>query len=195
MRATDTLAGSALILAKKARELKLNGYHQVALAGQSFGGFLSLMAADASDDVDAVIVTAPAAFGDYSSFYNSWRANATRLYPLLEKVRRAHVMMFYFHGDDFDPGGRGEHSRDILATRRLDYAIVDQPPYLTGHWAASTPLFARLYSACILAFLANHLERNASCDAGADDALWAGTSVKHQVAAAAPSALMQAPAP
>jgi dienelactone hydrolase len=153
MRAGDTLSASADSLVGEAHRLKQKGYRRIALAGQSFGGFLSLMAADASDDVDAVITTAPAAFGDYVNSQSSWRANATKLYPLLKQVRRARVMMFYFHGDDFDPGGRGERSRDILDERQLGYVVIDQPPALTGHWAAGTPLFAERYGGCILAFL------------------------------------------
>src|SRR5204863_7582633 len=111
--------------------------------------FLSLMAADASSDVDGVIATAPAAYGSFDDFYDSYRLNATKLYPLLEQVKRARVMVFYFHGDDFDPGGRGERSRDILQAKGVGYSIVDQPAYLSGHWASSTGLFLRLYGNCI----------------------------------------------
>jgi pimeloyl-ACP methyl ester carboxylesterase len=75
LRDSDTLNNSAHGLVDEVHRLKQEGYRQVALAGQSFGGFLALMAADATDEVDAVVVTAPAA---------------------------------YFHGDDFEPGGRGE---------------------------------------------------------------------------------------
>jgi hypothetical protein len=113
------------------------------------------MAADSSTDVDAVVATAPAAYGSFDDFYDSWRLNATRLYPLLEQVKRARVMMFYFHGDDFDPGGRGERSRAILSQRGLGYAIVDQPAYLSGHWASSTGLFLRRYGSCIRDFANN----------------------------------------
>ena len=149
----DTLGASSRLLAGYASALKHKGYKQVVLAGQSFGAFLALMAADASNDVDAVIATAPAAFGDFEDFYGSWRLNATRLYPLLERVRRARVMVFYFHGDDFDPGGRGERSRKILSRRGLGFAVVDQPAYLTTHWAASTGLFLRRFGSCIREFV------------------------------------------
>jgi dienelactone hydrolase len=172
MRADDTLPRSAGALVDLARQLKAQGYRQVALAGQSFGGFLALMAADASDDVDAVIATAPAAYGSFSDFYDSWRSNATRLYPLLERVRHAKVMVFYFHGDDFEPGGRGERSREILTEHHVDHVVVDQPPQLTTHWAATTALFSRRFGACIAGFLeAPHLGIDARCD---NDRLWAG---------------------
>ena len=71
-------------------------------------------------------------------FYDSWRDNATKLYPLYEEVRHARVMAFYFHGDDFDPGGRGDRTRTILTERQLPFVVVDQPPHLTSHWAAMT---------------------------------------------------------
>ncbi|MGE5272098.1 MAG: alpha/beta hydrolase [Thiohalocapsa sp.] len=148
----DTLNASTKRLVAYAAQLKRQGYKQVVLAGQSFGGFLSLMAADASSDVDAVIATAPAAYGSFDDFYDSWRLNATKLYPLLEQVKRARVMVFYFHGDDFDPGGRGEASRRILAERGVGYAVVDQPANLTTHWAASSGLFQRLFGSCIRNF-------------------------------------------
>jgi hypothetical protein len=134
-------------------ELKSKGYHRIVLAGQSFGAFLALMAADASEDVDAVVATSPAAFGSFDEFYDSWRMNATRLYPLLERIKRARVMLFFFHGDDFDPGGRGERSRAVLSERKLSFTIVDQPAFLTGHWASSSGLFLRRFGSCILDFV------------------------------------------
>ena len=148
----DSLGDSTKRLLDHVAELKQRGYKRVILAGQSFGAFLSLMAADATPDVDGVIATAPAAFGSFDDFYDSWRLNASRLYPLLQQVKKARVMVFYFHGDDFDPGGRGDRSRAILAGRGLGYAVVDQPSYLTGHWASSTGLFLRRFGSCIRDF-------------------------------------------
>ena len=151
----DTLTDSTKRLVEYTAQLKRSGYKQVMLAGQSFGGFLSLMAADASHEVDAVIATAPAAYGSFDDFYDSWRLNATKLYPLLEGVKRARIMVFYFHGDDFDPGGRGERSRAILASKGVGFSVVDQPAFLTGHWASSSGLFLRRYGSCIRDFADN----------------------------------------
>jgi dienelactone hydrolase len=174
MRDGDTLATSAAGLAKIAAQLKSEGYRKVALAGQSFGGFLALMAADATTEVDAVIATAPAAYGSFSDYYGSWRSNATKLYPLLQQVQGARIMVFYFHGDDFDPGGRGERSREIFAEQHIAGVVVDQPSQLTTHWAATTPLFTKRFGGCIEGFLdATTLADDARCD---NDALWAGTA-------------------
>lgn len=173
LRASDTLANSTQGLIEQVRQLKQQGYREVALTGQSFGAFLALMAADASDEVDAVVVTAPAAYGSFTEYYNSWLNNATRLYPLLDQVRHARVMAFYFHGDDFDPGGRGERSMAILEARHLPHVVIDQPPLLTTHWAAATPQFAQLYGGCILGFLdARTISDGAACQ---NDSFLAGS--------------------
>ncbi len=193
MRDSDSLLASAHALAEEVARLKEKGYRRVALTGQSFGAFLALMAADASDQVDAVIATAPAAYGSFSDYYESWRSNATKLYPLLEQVRRARVMVFYFHGDDFDPGGRGERTQEILAAHHLEHVVIDQPPQLTSHWAATTPLFVRRYARCMLGFLeAARIEGEARCDG---EGLRAGGSEPGSLhPAAAQAASTQGPA-
>src|ERR1700739_606259 len=161
----DTLTSSTRRLVELVGQLKRKGYRRIVLAGQSFGAFLALMAADTSEDGDAVVATAPAAFGNFDEFYDSWRLNATRLYPLLERIKRARVMLFYFHGDDFDPGGRGEHSRAILSSRQIGYSVVDQPAFLAGHWASSTGLFLRRFGGCIRDFLdADKVEGERVCE-------------------------------
>lgn len=165
MRASDTLPNSSRALAATADELKGRGYQRVVLSGQSFGAFISLMAAGQSDRIDAVIGTAPAAFGNFSEAYDSWRDNAAQLWPILRSVRNARVMLFFFHGDDFDPGGRGEPSRSILTARGLDNIVVDQPALLTGHGAANTGMFVRRFGACIVRFAeAPPLAGDPSCD-------------------------------
>jgi pimeloyl-ACP methyl ester carboxylesterase len=165
LREGDTLTASTRRLVEQIEQLKHKGYRRVVLAGHSFGAFLALMAADASDDVDAVVATAPAAFGSFDEFYDSWRLNATRLYPLLERVKRARVMVFFFHGDDFDPGGRGERSRAILSARQIGFSVVDQPPFLVGHWASSTGLFLRRFGNCIRDFVnADQIEGERVCE-------------------------------
>ncbi len=153
LRDDDTLSHSTRRLVEITAQLKQQGYRRIVLAGQSFGAFLALMAADDSSDIDAVVATAPAAFGDFDEFYDTWRLNATRLYPVLERIRRARVMLFFFHGDDFDPGGRGGTSRAILSKRSIGFAVVDQPAYLVGHWVSSSGLFLRRFGDCVRDFI------------------------------------------
>lgn len=165
MRVSDTLPNSSRALAGYADDLKGRGYQRVVLTGQSFGAFISLMAAGQTDRVDAVVGTAPAAFGNFSEAYDSWRDNASQLWPILRGVRSARVMLFFFHGDDFDPGGRGEPARSILAARGLDHMVIDQPALLTGHGAANTGMFVRRFGACIVRFAeAPPVPNDPSCD-------------------------------
>jgi dienelactone hydrolase len=178
-RDSDTLSASSRRLVGIVSELKQRGYRRVVLAGQSFGAFLALMAADDSNAVDAVVATAPAAFGDFEGYYDTWRLNATRLYPLLEHLQRARVMLFFFHGDDFDPGGRGDAARAILSRRQAGFAVVDQPAYLTGHWISSSGAFLRRFGDCIRKF--------------ADDAALRGELVCRPVWGEAPSAELRLP--
>jgi len=160
LRVGDTLPASTRRLVEEVDKLKQEGYRKVALAGQSFGAFIALMAAGESNKIDAVIATAPAAFGNFSEYYDSWRLNATRLYPLLERVQTAEVVLFFFHGDDFDPGGRGDASSNALARRGVPFAVFDQPRELTEHWAAGTEQFAQRCGGYITDFLNNSLEPN-----------------------------------
>ncbi|PGH53884.1 alpha/beta hydrolase [Azospirillum palustre] len=152
MRVSDTLPNSSRALAGYSEALKAKGYRRVALTGQSFGAFISLIAAGQTNAIDAIIATAPAAFGNFTEAFDSYRENAAQLWPILREVRRARVMMFFFHGDDFDPGGRAEPARNILTQRGLSSLIVDQPSLLTGHGAANTGLFVRRFGACIVRF-------------------------------------------
>lgn len=152
MRVSDTLPNSSRALAEHTEQLKRRGYRRVVLTGQSFGAFISLLAAGRTEQVDAVIGTAPAAFGNFSEAYESYRDNATQLWPILRNVRSARVMLYFFHGDDFDPGGRGEQARTILAGRGIDNMIIDQPAALTGHGAANSGMFVRRFGNCIIRF-------------------------------------------
>jgi len=167
MRASDSLTSSPRGLVDEVHRLKQQGYRKVILAGQSFGAFVALIAADISDEIDAVIVTAPAAFGSVTDLAGRWRENATRLYPLLEQVRHARVMVFYFDDDEYDPGGRGETTNAILAARGLPHLVIDRPAGLRTHWAATTPAFATRYAGCMLDFVAAAaVDNHASCAGG-----------------------------
>jgi pimeloyl-ACP methyl ester carboxylesterase len=155
-RFADTLPASGAALAEAAEMLKQRGYRRVILAGQSFGAFISLIAAGRSDAVDGVIGTAPAAYGSAESNPSGFAQNSTGLYELLGAVRHARVALFFFAGDVFDPGGRGAVADQVLAARRLTHIVVDKPAGLSTHWAAAGSAFAAQYGACLVAFAAGN---------------------------------------
>ncbi len=156
-RITDAQPASGAALADAAEALKHRGYRRVVLAGQSFGAFISLIAAGRSDAVDAVIGTALAAYGSAQSNPSGFAQNATGLYDLLGAVRRARIALFFFEGDVFDPGGRGPMADQILAAHGLTHLVVDRPAGLPTHWAAAGPAFATQYASCLVAFAAGNL--------------------------------------
>jgi pimeloyl-ACP methyl ester carboxylesterase len=152
LRSADALTTSGNALAREAEALKQQGYRRVVLAGQSFGAFISLVAAGQSDAVDAVIGTAPAAFGSRESNPESYGRNATALYELLGSVRRARVALFFFAADIFDPGGRAVAADAILSAHGVPHLVVDQPNRLPTHWASAAPAFAARFAPCLAAF-------------------------------------------
>jgi pimeloyl-ACP methyl ester carboxylesterase len=171
----DTLPASGAALAEAAETLKQRGYRRVVLAGQSFGAFISLIAAGRSDAVDAVIGTAPAAYGSAESNPGGFAQNAAGLYDLLGAVRRARVALFFFEGDVFDPGGRGPMADQILTARGLAHIVVDKPAGLPTHWAAAGTVFAAQYASCLIAFAAgNSPAGTLDCGARLDPAHSAG---------------------
>jgi dienelactone hydrolase len=152
LRTADDLAKSGDALAHEADALKQQGYRRVVLAGQSFGAFISLIAAEDTSAIDAVIATAPAAYGSRESNPYGYQLNAKALYHLLGGVRSARVALFFFADDIFDPGGRGPVSNAILAARGLPHLVVDQPLPLSTHWATADPAFTKRFAPCLTAF-------------------------------------------
>lgn len=151
--AGDIVEVGAAALADAARELRGRGYKRVALIGQSYGGWLSLAAADqANGPIDAVVALAPAAYGARGESAQ-WTANAEALYPLAQKATARRLLVFLFHGDDYDPGGRADRLRAIFARRHLAAAVIDNPHDLVGHAAGLTRAFARRFGPCIRDFI------------------------------------------
>ncbi len=141
------MSRDAAALADAAHRLKYRGYARIVLMGQSAGAWLSLRTAVESDDIDAVIANAPAIYGKGKRK----PLNASELYQVLERVRHARIMLSFFDGDDFDPGGRAKPSEEILARRRIGHLVLDRPPELSGHGSGSSGLFARRFAPCALA--------------------------------------------
>ena len=159
----DRLDSSSLDLAGRIRSLKRQGYQQIVLAGHSFGAFISLMAAAREPGVTAVLAIAPAAYGNYLDSYDTWQMNASELYRHLGAVHGTRVLLAFFHGDEYDPGGRGDRSRQMLARNGVPSIVIDQPKDLVGHVAGSGELFMTRYGACIESFI----ESGAfACDTG-----------------------------
>jgi len=136
---------------QEAATLKKSGYRKVTLAGQSFGGYVTLEAVDTSPDIDAAIAFAPGVRA----------ASATgRLDPSITDriLQRAKVgrLALLFPKDDalFGYLVRGESAQAILSRRTLPYLLLDETSGISGHGGGATGRFALRYGLCLADFLA-----------------------------------------
>jgi pimeloyl-ACP methyl ester carboxylesterase len=136
-------------LAEAATQRKA-GYRKVVLAGQSFGGYITMEAIDSSRDIFAAIALAPGvrALG-----------GAGALDPAVVEriIRRARVerLALVFPKDDalFGNIARGERARPILDRRDFPYLLVDETSEITGHGGGTSGRFALRYGLCLAEFL------------------------------------------
>ena len=144
------------------------GYRKVVLAGQSFGGYVTLEAIDTTPDIDAAIAFAPGV--RYSS-------PTSNLDPTITDriIRRAKVgrLALIFPKDDevFGYAVRGPSAQGILARRALPYLLLDETSGLTGHGGGVTGRFALRYGFCLSEFLAASSlpAERFNCQPAADD--------------------------
>lgn len=129
---------------------KSRGYPKLVVGGQSRGGWLSILAAGARSDIWGLVATAPGIHGTYSSAAVDQTLKDMK--EALVRNRTPRVGIFYFAGDDAEAleGGRGQPTSDALSLfADRAYLVVDRPRGLSGHGAAYTGAFARLYGECI----------------------------------------------
>jgi pimeloyl-ACP methyl ester carboxylesterase len=129
--------------------LKAKGYAKLVTAGQSYGSWISLAVAGQTDKLAAVLVNAPAHYGDSSK--KGYERNATLLFPMLETLPHIPVIIGFYTRDLYDPGGRGPEADRILTARGVPHLIIDRPAVLEGHRSGSSVYFARRFGPCWLA--------------------------------------------
>jgi pimeloyl-ACP methyl ester carboxylesterase len=160
----DSYAKAEALL-ERVKMLKSLGYRRIALAGQSYGAWLSIMAAGRSRDVYAVIANSPAAYGDVKQGTGAYVRNAAFLYDFIGGMSTSRVMISYFRDDLFAPERRGPKSEEILARNNVAHLVIDDPDGPTGHGGGSSQLFETRFGACVLAVLdAPQTPTLASCE-------------------------------
>ena len=136
---------------EEAKALKKAGYKKVALAGQSFGGYVTLEAIDTAPDIDAAIALSPGVrMGGANARLDS---SVTDRILQSAKVGRL-ALVFPKHDDVFNYIVRGERAQAILSRRTLPYLLVDETSDITGHGGGVTGRFALRYGPCLVDFLA-----------------------------------------
>ena len=144
------------------------GYRKVVLAGQSFGGYVTLEAIDTSPDIFAAIAIAP---GVRSSGADG-RFDATTVERLLQHARVGRLALVFPKNDAlFGNNARGERAQPILARREFPYLMIDETSEITGHGGGASGRFALQYGLCLADFLAAPTlpAGRFSCPASGDD--------------------------
>jgi len=126
------------------------GYKKIVLAGQSYGGYITLESAEQTSDVFAAVAMAPGvrAIGGAGAL----DASITDRSLQRVKVQRVAVV---FPKDDALFGNlvRGENANRILGARQLPYLLLDETSGLAGHGGGTTGRFALRYGVCLYDFL------------------------------------------
>jgi dienelactone hydrolase len=161
----DTIRASTLALVDAGKGLRARGYARIVLAGQSAGGWIAIAAqATAPDLADAVVATAPAAYGSTRVDPERALMNRSELLRLAGFLRRARIMVFLFDNDEYDPGERAGALAEVLRARQVPHLIVDRPASIRGHGVGLSSGFARQFGGCILAFVNAPSPDGLACD-------------------------------
>lgn len=127
------------------------GYKKVVLAGQSFGGYVTMEAIDTSPDIDAAIAFAPG----IRPSGGSGALDPTIIERILHRARVGRLALVFPKNDTlFGSIPRGERARPILNKRELPWLMVDETAgEITGHGGGVTGRFAVRYGLCLAEFV------------------------------------------
>jgi hypothetical protein len=152
--ATDDAIRAAGWLREDLAELRRRGYRRIVMAGQSRGGWNTLMVLDTPGLVDVAIAIAPAAHGETGSANHARQLDDLRaLVAAAGGAGGARVAVANFRDDPFDadPGGRATLF-NALGGRAGAWLFLDRPEDLPGHGAGASTAFNDRYGACLLRF-------------------------------------------
>jgi hypothetical protein len=151
---TDDAVRAAGWLRADLVELRRRGYRHIVVAGQSRGGWNTLMVLDTPGLADVHIAIAPAAHGDLGSASHGRQLDDLRnIVAAAAGAPRARLAIANFREDNFDaePERRGALFRE-LGARASAFLFLDRPEQPTGHGAGATSAFNDRFGACLLRF-------------------------------------------
>ncbi len=136
---------------QEAAALKKSGYRKIVLAGQSFGGYVTLEAVDTSPDIDAAIALAPGV----RDLGATGRLDASITDRILSRAKVGRLALLFPKNDAlFGNLVRGESADKILSRRTIPYLLLDETSGINGHGGGVTGRFALRYGPCLADFLA-----------------------------------------
>ena len=126
------------------------GYRKIALAGQSFGGYVTLEALGESPDVFAAIALAPGVRAAGAS----GRLDAGVTDQQLQQAKTERIAVVFPKDDSvFGNLVRGESANRVLGRGRVPYLLLDETSGLTEHGGGVGGRFAVRYGLCLAEFL------------------------------------------
>ena len=142
----------------RAANAKARGYRSVVLAGQSYGGAISLEANAKAQGIDGVLALSPGHGSDAASGGGNYRNLNRYLLEALAAQKGGRVVVLvapddHLHPDRSTGSGFGKQMRDALAASGRPYIVFDENGPIKGHGAGTTAQFATLFGACVVKFL------------------------------------------
>ena len=138
--------------ADEVRAQRVRGYRRVVLAGQSFGGYITLETAAEQRDLFGAVAMAP---GITSKGAGIDRIDLSITDRLLQGSRAERVAAVFPQGDAlFDHLARGPGALKVLGRRTGPYLLIDETaPGISGHGGGTGGRFALRYGMCLVEFL------------------------------------------
>jgi pimeloyl-ACP methyl ester carboxylesterase len=147
---------------ERLRAAKAQGYRFVVLAGQSYGGTISIEASAKSAEVDGVLAFSAGHGSDANQGAFGGRERYRTLTGMLLKTMAAQkagrVVVLTAGGDQLQPdrvpgGGFGAQLRAALNATGRPYVAFDENTPVRGHGAGTTNQFAAWFGGCVQRFL------------------------------------------
>jgi pimeloyl-ACP methyl ester carboxylesterase len=126
------------------------GYARVVLAGQSFGGYITLDAAESSKDLHGVVAMAPGirALGGAGSL------DAAVTERTIGRLAADRLVLVFPRNDSlFGSQDRGAGAAKVLARRKSSFLLLDEKYDIIDHGGGTTGKFAAMYGLCIVRYL------------------------------------------
>lgn len=153
------VGGGARTIERRAAELRAQGYKRVIVGGHSWGAWAAMMAARDGLAVDALLLSAPNAFGERISPITGgpnpdFQLSMTEFEPLIGKITVPTVLILPADKVwDPDPAARGRIAEKHFAAANIAHLVVANAPGFSGHYAGWLPFFDFAYGKCIATFL------------------------------------------
>jgi len=126
------------------------GYARVILAGQSFGGYITLDAAESSKDIYGVVAMAPGV----RATGGAGRLDAAVTERTIGRLAVDRLALVFPRGDTlFGSIERGPGAAKVLAGRGGSFLLLDERHDILEHGGGTTGKFAVKYGPCLVQYL------------------------------------------